>query len=249
MQTLSKAKIKLFSSLQQKKYRLQSRLFVVEGKKMLAEALASNWPIESLVLRDDQLATADSFPPHLPTFQATAPDFKRISAQTSPEGILAVLHMPEDQKLEVLPKGPGFLVAGIQDPGNLGTLLRTANWFGHRGIVLGPGTVDVWNPKTLRASMGAIFRLPVYEVDGHWSSFLRSHLSRLWIADMGGESLVEANLPGDAWVLLGNEAQGISEALRNLPGIRRIHIPRFGQGESLNVGIAAGILAWKLQTS
>ncbi|MEL7532787.1 MAG: RNA methyltransferase [Bacteroidota bacterium] len=252
MESLSRAKIKLFSSLQQKKYRERQDRFLIEGKKLYEEALAEKWPIEAIVIPEGQSPIIDVENAPAPVYVTIPSVFKRISSQVSPEGPICVLHMPEDThqdiQEELLDSGPGLLIAGLQDPGNLGTIMRTADWLGFKQLVLGPDTVDVWNYKCLRASMGSIFRMKISQVN-NWASFLKRQRCRIWVADMEGIELQDAVMGSADWLLVGNEANGISAEIRAIERLNRVTIPRQGGGESLNVAIATGILAWKLRSA
>ena len=221
-------------------------MFVVEGWKMLHEARLAGWLPEAVVLREDVLADNEAAISELPAeqlFYLEKAAFDRMSALQSPEGVLAVLHTPSEQNLkDRLPVGHGLLLEQIQNPGNLGTLMRIADWFGLEGLVCSSGTVDMFNPKTLRASMGAVFRVPVFAVDD-WEILLQKEKDRIWLADMEGEKLDSALFEKNDWVLLGNEANGVSEFARKLLQNRRLTIPGRGGAESLNVAVAGGIIA------
>jgi TrmH family RNA methyltransferase len=246
MQPLSKAKLKLFSSLKTRKFRQRHQMFVVEGWKMLDEALQAGWLPEAVVLREDIRDDNGEFIGEVPDeklFYLDNHNFDKMSSLQSPEGVLAVLHIPASTELDgKLPKGHGLLLEQIQDPGNLGTLMRIADWFGLAGLVCSSGTVDVFNPKTLRASMGAIFRVPVH-FEPNWEQFIDNHRDRIWIADMEGKKLASELFDMDDWVLLGNEANGVSESVREMLHERRLTIPGRGGAESLNVAVAGGIIA------
>ena len=252
MLPLSKAKLKTFASLQTKKYRQKHRLFVVEGKKMVREALSSRFPVHAVVFSKDRqennaglIKTVSS----LQSYLASPADFQLISSLQQPEGVLAVLQLPERYlslaPLSELPSGKGLILDAIQDPGNLGTLIRTADWFGIKQIVCLKGTVDCFNPKVLRSSMGSIFRVNIIYVDV-WERGIASHANQIWIADMEGDALGEVKFGANDWLLLGNEANGVGDKLREVPEIQKVHIPGRGGAESLNVGIAGGILLWEL---
>ena len=265
MEPLSKAKLKLYASLKQKKFRYAHRLFVVEGEKMVQEALRSGWKVECVVMRDDFVGKAQASGREsqqieewggqfqaAQTFQADKEAFKRISSQTNPEGVLAILPFPEapafndfDSPKEVpTPPKKSFLLEGIQDPGNMGTILRIADWFGFEGVVCSEGTVDIWNPKVLRASMGAIFRVKVWYV-ANFDQWV-AQLCAEWVAaDMQGEDVRDLDLTSVDHILLGNEANGVSSSIRELPNARFVTIKGAGGAESLNVGVAAGILAFE----
>lgn len=213
---------------------------------MVKEAQQAGWNVEAVVLRDD--ITGNVFDKGVVSeerfFSLDTRAFQKLSALESPEGVLAIIHMPATQSWGTsLPKGSGFLLERIQDPGNLGTLMRIADWFGLSGIYCSTGTVDVFNPKTLRASMGAIFRVKVHYAKD-WRAILENNASRIWLADMDGVRAEPGVMSAQDWVLLGNEANGVSESSRVLFPERRLTIPGGGGAESLNVAVAGGILGY-----
>jgi len=249
MERLSKAKLKLFASLHQKKYRYQHRMFLAEGQKMLSEALASDLAIEAVIVRENELIPSV---PH-PTFATDSATFERLSTQVNSEGIITVLHFPDSKQfqtlelLETIPPGPGLVLDDLRDPGNMGTLIRTADWFGFQTLICSRGTVDPFNPKVVRAAMGSLFRLRIIQV-ADLDTTLQHLQADLWIADMEGQALPEVNLQDRPFILIGNEANGVRDSARHLPQAQRITIPRLGQAESLNAGVAGSILAavWRL---
>lgn len=247
MPALSKTKVKLFSSLHFKKFRLKEGRFLVEGRKMVAEALASDWEVENVVVNEGYEGEIDIAEEQL--LVAAPADFKRISQQTSPEGVLAVLRMnpafyARTDSLAKVPTGPTFLLDDLRDPGNLGTILRICDWFGFRSVICSGGTVDVLNAKVLRSSMGSVFRVPVtYVLD--FEGFVRTHAPHISVADMDGADIADVRLSARPMLLLGNEANGVSPALRGIPELQPVAIAGQGGAESLNAAVAAGILAWK----
>ena len=249
MQALSKAKLRLFRSLRGKKHRYKEGLFLVEGKKLVREAQKSRFYIEGYVVREDVyedhyhfLYTAE---PHTPIWKAAPAEYSEISSLETSEGVLAVIKLPGQSVLNSLPEGPGFILDSLQDPGNVGTILRIADWFGMPQVLYTSGTVDLWNPKTLRASMGAIFRVQTSKIEGI-EGLLARFTNRIWLADMEGLPLSDSDLGPEDYFLLGNEAQGISKSFRNHGQLRKLCIPGSGGAESLNVSVAAGILAYEL---
>lgn len=245
---LSRTKLTLFSSLQTKKYRYKHRLFVVEGKKMIEEAIQSPWKIEAIIYREDWLGDIISNP-QVSVFQATKVQFNRLSSQQHPEGILAILAFDQQtfQSVEVESTsiiGSGMLLCGIRDPGNLGTIIRSVDWFGLDQILLTEDCVDILNPKALRASMGSIFRIPVRYIHDPLTLILRER-ERFWVADMMGKSANTCQMKSSDIFVIGNESQGIPAEIRHHLDIRKISIPQKGGGESLNAAISASILAWQ----
>lgn len=216
---------------------------------MLQEALRAGWDIEAVILAERRAAEAQRFAPH-PTYLAEAAQFRQLTQQPSPEGVLAVLPFPPRASWNLppeasLPPGPGFILEDIQDPGNLGTLIRTADWLGFRAVVCSKGSVDVLNPKVLRSTMGSFFRMPVY-YRPDLAADLELLIPHCWAADMEGIPLPEAPFGPQDYVVIGNEARGLSEQLRQLPGLRRLHIPGRGGAESLNAAMAGAMIGWQL---
>lgn len=259
MEPLSKAKVKLFSALQLKKYRHRHRCFTAAGIKLADEALKSGWPIEALILK------AGEIPPALETrirqlppekiYSLPAIPFDKLAGQVNPEGVLVVLPFPDEKQwMETnhqMPadlEGNAFILDEIRDPGNLGTLIRTADWFGIQTLICSAGTADYFNPKVIRASMGSCFRIrAIYCQD--LPQFITANQQHIWIADMEGHPPGQTDMSTRPYLLLGNEANGVSPTIKALPDISRLSIPRTGQAESLNVAIAAGILAHEWQKS
>ncbi|MEM6269989.1 MAG: RNA methyltransferase [Bacteroidota bacterium] len=250
MVPLSKAKRKLFRSLQQKKFRQREGRFLLPGKKLLGEALRAGWPVEWVV------ATEGTVVAEVPPDRILGTDIstlRELSGQVQPEGIVAVVRIPPEksysqisQAAEMPPlTGPAFVLDGVSDPGNLGTLIRTADGMGFEAIIAGPGTADIFNPKVLRSSMGSIFRLRViYLAD--LPGWLNAVAERVCIADMGGIPLPEPRFLNRPFIVLGNEANGVSPAIKALPGTLPVSIPGRGGAESLNVAVSGAVLAWEM---
>ena len=219
---------------------------------MLSEAIHSDYRIHSIVFREGVSAPENLDLPLENCFTANKIDFQRLSSQVSPEGILVVLHIPNEDFFaqvkvpEFELKGPAFILAGIQDPGNLGTIIRTSDWFGMKTLICGPGTTDCFNPKVLRSSMGSLFRLQIVYISD-LEEWLQLNSKDVWCADMDGSPLDQVDLPSKPFVLLGNEAAGVSEAIRSIEGLQKVTIPRYGKAESLNAASAATVFAWNMR--
>lgn len=238
---ISRANLRFFKSLQERKVRTETGLFLVEGLKPVGEALRAG-------LQPEWILCARSFALPVPAFAQTEilsdEDFSRISTLKSPEGILGIFPIP--------PSGmpvpsPAFALETLQDPGNIGAILRIADWFGIPGIVLSPDCADPWQPKVVRASMGSLLRTRI-AIAEDFDAYLEAHTDRLLVADLEGEPLGTAPWPQDPILLFGNEARGVSEHWRTHPRVRKIAIPGAGNAESLNVAVAAGIFAWHWYT-
>ena len=233
---ISKSNIKLIKSLQQKKFRDELNFFVVEGEKMVEESLQHK--SDYLI---DLYYTSDSFVSHSQIqnekFQLISDkDLKQISNLQTPNKSLAVFRKwpNSTEKLH-------FYIAldGVQDPGNMGTIMRLADWFGVTKILCSHDTVDCFNPKVVQATMGAIFRIEIEYVD------LAEHLNTLKLPVYGalleGENIYSKSMIPKGVLVLGNEGKGISDAVKKTIDFP-ISIPRFGAAESLNVSTAGAIL-------
>lgn len=233
---ISKSNIKLIKSLQQKKFRDDLNLFVVEGEKMVQESL--QWKSDYLI---DLYHTSDSIigeslvedeKMHL----ISEKELKQISSLQTPNKSLAVFRKWSKSN-DKLP----FYIAldGVQDPGNMGTIMRLADWFGVKKILCSKETVDCFNPKVVQSTMGAIFRIEVEYVD--LSETFQSLNLPIYGALLEGENIYSKPMKPEGILLLGNEGKGISENLQKLINFP-ISIPRFGEAESLNVSTAGAIL-------
>ena len=231
---ITAAEIKFIKSLSQKKFRDSEGLFVVEGEKMVAEALASGFEVERVYRKEEIGETA----------------MARISALSSPSPALALVRRPGDlEQAKVPAKGLFLALDGIRDPGNLGTILRIADWFGIDAVFASPDTVDIFNPKVVQATMGAIFR-----VEFHYTeipAFCRSVIAaggKVYGTFLDGQDMYQKNLDSGSTapsvIVIGNEANGISAATAATVS-DRLYIPPYPAGnpgsESLNAAIATAI--------
>lgn len=231
---LSKAKIKWIRSLQHKKYREENNQFVVEGEKMVNEALCDLTLDIALVAS----TTALSCPNHVSEFYLVDDQtLKQISSLTNPNKSLAVINKRKQQTSQ----SSKLLLAvdGVQDPGNLGTIIRSADWFGINTILCSKDTVDCYNQKVLQATMGSWNRVHIEYVS------LEAELNKLnkpiYGALLSGEAINHTKLSKDAVLVVGNEGKGISSPVIELI-THPVRIPGSGKAESLNVAVATGIL-------
>lgn len=236
MQQISNNNIKRIRSLQLKKFRDLHHQYVVEGPKVVDEAIATcPNDIEMLVCSDEYARF--NLPENNCYYLAPA-QLAKLGNQASGTKILAVLR----KKKHVLPERLNhwmLALDGIQDPGNLGTILRTADWFGIKDIVCSEDTVDVFNPKCLQASMGSVFRVNVHYTN--LEKWLRPFADSVLAAALNGIDISTLEKQQNGLLLLGNEGQGIRPNLQNmLPN--KIRIPGHSECESLNVAVSAGIL-------
>lgn len=231
--TLSKNHTKLITSLRQKKYRQKYKMFVAEGVKVVNEFLNSSFELELLFTTD---ATVEDFRAQL----ISEADLKKVSQLVTPNKVLAVFKTPEPQQIDQ--KGLILALDALNDPGNLGTIIRLCDWFGVSQVVCSANTVDCYNTKVVQASMGSLTRVSVHYVD--LPTFLKDADAPVFVADMDGDNMYSTDLPEAGILVMGNEANGISDPIRNSAD-HVLTIPRFGniqQTESLNVATATAIL-------
>lgn len=236
---LSKAKLSLIRSLEEKKFRQKEMLFVVEGEKMLLELKQSGWKYKQVFLTRN---FEEKYPGFFPdSEQVSEEELKKISFLKSSSSGLALVQFPKKPSLTIHDRGFYLVLDGIRDPGNLGTIIRTCDWFGISDIICSNDTVDFTNPKVIQSSMGSIFRVRLHYLD--FQTFFSDLPVQLPIfgADMNGENLFQTKL-SQGFLVIGNEADGIRPQTRQWIS-RLICIPQAGTGvESLNASIATAII-------
>lgn len=241
---LSKANVKLLRSLQQKKFRQKYNKFVVEGEKMVAELLdqAPEQIVTIYGLSGWIEKNLHHFSPES-VVEVTPPELNKISGLSTPNQVLALVRIPKPVVKEaIVAGGYSLYLDGIRDPGNLGTILRIADWFGLPYVFVSPDCVDGYNPKVVQASMGAFIRVGCveYSLPDLLEAF--PNLPVLG-AVLDGENVFKMTLPEKGLVVIGSEARGISpEVVSRLS--HRISIPAAGNAgaESLNAAVATGII-------
>ncbi len=232
---VSKNQIKLITSLQQKKFRQIHQLFIAEGVKVIQELLQSNFELEHLFVTEPIFDSIES----LQKTTISDTDLKRISCLSTPNNCLALFKIPEQKNRN--DRGLVVVLDDIRDPGNLGAIIRLCDWYGVEQIVCSEQSVDVYNPKVVQATMGSIARVAVSYMDVE--KYLKRANSTIFGTFMDGKNVYKENLPQEGILILGNEANGISEKLEKLV-TTKLAIPRFGdlqQTESLNVATATAI--------
>ncbi len=244
---ISKNKLKLIKSLARKKFREKENLFLAEGDKTVAEVLKSNIRIRELYATSDFLNSNKHYTEKAEQhFQVTPEELKKASLLREPQNCLAVCEIPPPAGLPQKLHGFSFYLDGIRDPGNLGTIIRTCDWFGVEYLFCSPDTVDVYNPKVIQASMGSFCHLPIIYIDfSAVRTMAASAQAPLLGAFTDGENIYTQQLPKQALIILGNEGQGISRAIETEIQ-NRLSIPSFRTGdnsaESLNVAVAAAVI-------
>jgi len=230
-----KSELKLIKSLQQKKYRNEHGLFVIEGKKAVEELLNSNFKVFRIYLTKDVAPIMDDknevviFPKEM----------DQISSLKNPNGVVGVFYIPKPDTVDF--KDWIVVLDDIQDPGNMGTIIRLCDWFGIRHLVCSKNTVDCYNPKVLQATMGSIARVNIEYTE--LEHFLSSANGPVYGSFMSGDTVYEKELSREGILVMGNEGKGISDRVKALC-TNTISIPRHGTSttESLNVATATAIL-------
>jgi TrmH family RNA methyltransferase len=232
---ISANKIKWIRSLHQKKHRDELGLFLIEGEKLVLEALYFLPHAVQFVAHTDEFELKST---SIESTLVSPAELTRISSLKSPNKVLAVVKKSNEQKA-INSSGLTLVLDGIQDPGNFGTILRIADWFGINDLVCSNDTVEIYNPKVVQSSMGAIYRVNVHYKK--LSDWLKIESRPIYGALLQGKNAYKEALMEDAILIMGNEGRGISKDL--IPFISHpLTIPAFGQAESLNVAVATGIL-------
>lgn len=253
-------RVKGWAKLSERKHREREGRFKLEGTHLVAEALAAGWPVEcvafdeGLGLPDELLPYAESEGGAKTAWIPVSPDIiAKCSETETPQPVFAIA-LRRDPAPEALfgdagGAGPVVVLDGVQDPGNVGTIVRSAAASGARAVVLGRGTADLYNAKTLRATMGTLFYVPVLEADlAELLPEARRRGAKLYGTSLQAtRSCYECDMSGgEAWLLFGNEGNGLSHAAQALVD-EPIIIPMTGKAESLNVAMAATILLFEAQ--
>ena len=235
---VTKSQVKYIQSLGHKKFRDAEGVFVVEGPKITGELLQTTNVRPRMVYALS--GWARELAPELSAgvTAVSEAELARLSALTTPNQVVAVFEKPVFPA-PVWEKGVHLVLDGIQDPGNLGTIVRLADWFGVGTVVCSPDSADIFNPKSVQSTMGSIARVEVLYADP--GALIRSSGLPLYAALLEGEGLYDIGHIDKGWVLIGNESKGIRPELQQL-ATRRVTIPRIGQAESLNAAVATGIL-------
>lgn len=240
---LSKTIVKYIQSLAHKKLRDEEGVFIAEGPKVVAELLQSkkfkckmicsmpNWMHEQSALRDT--ITAED------KIEITGSELDRISQLQTPNKVLAVFYK-KHEKLAGLKNNISLMLDEIQDPGNMGTIIRTADWFGVKNIICSKGSADCYNPKVVQATMGSLARINIIYTKLE-SFIIKNKAISIYAASLSGKSLSSFTDLKEGIILIGNESKGVKENLLKLSSAQ-ITIPRRGEAESLNAGVACGII-------
>ncbi len=243
---ITKSVLKFIKSLQLKKNRIEHQRFLVEGVKSVRELLNSDIEVDTIVATSDFIReNRNDFDPGLIT-EIKATDINAIGSFKNNNSVIAIAKIP--MSLEVSISNDEYVLAldDVRDPGNLGTIIRIADWYGITQIIASPTTADFYNPKVISASMGSFARVKMQYVD--LASKLESYQGEIYGALMDGISIHQQYFGSGGVIVMGNESVGISKEVESIL-TNRITIPKFGEAESLNVGIATAIICDRLRNS
>jgi len=234
---LSKARSKFIKSLQVKKYRKQEQRFVVQGSKSVQELLTSDFEVETVLATADFLKQLRNV--NAEVVEVTERELEGLGEFQSNDAVLAVAHMKDNRPVAVGDQEFALVLDDIRDPGNLGTIIRTADWYGINKIIASEETADFYNPKVISATMGSFTRVTVHYTD------LEQYLAGIKLPVFGtflnGKNIHELNFGKGGLVVIGNESKGISATVEPFV-TQKITIPRFGKAESLNAAIATAVV-------
>ena len=239
---VTKSEVKYIQSLAHKKFRDEEKLFVLEGVKIVGELL-KEFPhrVKKLFALESWIAThASIVPSSVEVVAVLSYELEKISFLQHPNEVVALVDMPAVRPAKPMEHGITLVLDQLQDPGNLGTIIRTCDWFGIKQIICSVDTVDAFNPKVVQSAMGSIMRIDIIYTD-LVDFFLSSTGVPIYAAVLRGNSIFGNNFLSPCFLLIGNESKGISEQLLSIAS-NKITIPKIGAAESLNAAVATGII-------
>ena len=237
---ISKAKQRLVKSLQSKKIRQKHQLFLVQGEKGVSETFDSDYQVDTVFVTDHFAQKYHKQLQGNQIVQVSEKELQDLGTLETNSAALAVVHTKDVSSLDLEPNQTGLMLDNVRDPGNLGTIIRTADWFGITRIIASKGTVDLYNPKVISSTMGSFTRVQVYYTD--LEQYIDQHSEYQYIGtSMSGTDINKIEFKKPSIICLGNESNGISLEVQNRMD-QLVSIPGKGGAESLNVAIAAGIM-------
>ena len=243
---LTKARIKHLQNLKLKKYRQNYTEFVIEGDKLITEALVENADIHLIAATKTWISDhKHKIPEPIILEEISEKELEKISSFKTPQSAIALVGIPHSDIKKSLEKADWILVLdGIHDPGNLGTIIRSADWFGVHTIVCSADCVELYNPKVIQATMGSLFRVQVFYMD--IGEFLQQSGKTVYAATLNGENIFRIKFEKSGILVIGSESQGIRpEVLKQCSA--SISIPAYGKAESLNAAVATSILLSRIR--
>ena len=244
--------IKHIIKLKEKKYRKEYNEYIIEGAKIVQEAIQEKVKIKQIIISENAINT-DLILNHLKEelqkinyIKVPSNIFKLISEVEKPQGVLAIIEKEKQEENIDVNQDIILALDDLQDPGNLGTIIRTADSVGLKQILISKGTIEAYNPKVIRSTMGAIFRVKIIECENLKETLkkLQKNNFKIMVTDLNTDkSIYDIKLQKKV-IIIGNEANGVSEEVKNIADTRVI-IPMFGKTESLNASIATGVILYE----
>lgn len=252
---ISSNHLKEISKLKQKKYRQENNSFLIESEKLVIEALNSNWNIKEIYITNKNFQLIDKIKNKLGSkkincFELNEKEFSKISNEVSPSGVAALVEKKKYELKNIFRTIPAIIPVfeNISDPGNLGTIIRSADWFGFDCIVISKTSVEITNPKVVRASMGSIFHINIFdEVDIKFFLNKAKQIGyKIFGTTLNGKNIAKFEYKERTILIFGNESKGISDEIKKICD-DFVSIPSFGFAESLNLAISASIIFYELK--
>jgi TrmH family RNA methyltransferase len=243
---LSKSQISLLKSLQHKKFRKEHGLFLVEGYKSVIEFVNAAYQVDTIYHTPEIASKMMNLSRKINFQEISLTDLEKISSLKTPQEVIGLVKIPKWPQLNynLLKNRFSLVLDGVQDPGNMGTIIRTADWFGIADIICSDDTVDVYNPKVVQATMGSLARVNVHY--GDLMTILPEIKLPLFGAMLDGENIYSTNFGNEGLLAMGNEGNGLRPEIQALIN-KKVTIPRIGHAESLNVAIATAILCSEIK--
>ncbi|MEX2416045.1 MAG: RNA methyltransferase [Paenibacillaceae bacterium] len=244
-------RVKQWAALRDRKYRDRENKYIIEGIHLVQEALTYSVPMETLIFSLDR-GLPDDVSQHLQAgvelIGVSEAVLAKICDTISPQAVVAIMHKSKTEVKDILDhhRSLVMVIDGIQDPGNLGTIIRSADAVGASAVLLGKGTVDLYNAKTIRATMGSMYHLAIAECDLN-AILPLAKLQGVQVMSTRIEQSVscyDADFTKDTWIIVGNEGQGVSRNIAQYADLF-LHIPMLGKAESLNVAMASTVLLFE----
>lgn len=252
---LTKSRLKYYSSLLNKKHRIDEKKFLVEGHKLIIEALDSGYTCEIIIVLKESEAENQNLIKQLSRKKINTEiikpsDFEKLCDTKNPQGIIGVFHFRQQFSSDFEHEKLIVALENISDPGNVGTIIRNSDWFGVKNILLSPDCAEVYNPKVIRASAGSIFHLNIFEENDFYNVLKEQKKNEFVVlcADLSGENLYTFTYNKKTILVLANETNGPTNELLEICDAK-ITIPRIGKAESLNVASASAVILSTLSKS
>ncbi|NNC95248.1 MAG: RNA methyltransferase [Chitinophagales bacterium] len=242
---LSKAKIKFVRSLQLKKFRQKYRYYTAEGPKIINELLKNNSQIHTIFALENSAESLMHTPENCELIILNSKELKLISNLSTPQGVLAVVAMEDETRSDIPENGLILALDSISDPGNMGTIIRSADWFGVDAIICSENCVDIYNPKVVQAAMGSVGRIPVFVRD------IKEYISNSGLpsfaAVLDGDNIEDVGTSPTSIIVIGNESRGIDPDIIEVCD-HTIRIEKYGKAESLNAAVATSVLLFAIRS-